>query len=253
MVPLARARLTLTTGAIRSWAWPGGGWIGNSKPIGQIFSWTADGTTLAFQQRNGSEGALSLSFLAAVAGTLAAVVLTGILVRRCVRVRRADLLAWTIAATAITIALAAYALGAYRDLAPGAHEHPAARHHRARHQSGVIQDRNAHPLRPRHHPRRPHREHVHPDPPRHLPEHSDRLVNASHGSGHPASPRPGPAHHRGHRPRPGTLNAPPTAAEAVALYDRPEPRSGVDRPVYYRRRGRCRHAAARVVPVSGPV
>ena len=112
--------VTLTTGAIRSWAWPGGGWIGNSKPIGQIFSWTADGTTLAFQQRNGSGGAMSLSFLAAVAGTLAAVVLTGMLVRRCVRVRRADLLAWTIAAAAITIALAAHALGAYRGLAPGA-------------------------------------------------------------------------------------------------------------------------------------
>ena len=112
--------VTLTTGAIRSWAWPGGGWIGNNKPIGQIFSWTADGTTVAFQQRNGSGGALSLSFLAAVAGTLAAVVLTGMLVRRCVRVRRADLLAWTIAAAAITIALAAHALGAYRGLAPGA-------------------------------------------------------------------------------------------------------------------------------------
>jgi hypothetical protein len=112
--------VTLATGAVRSWAWPGGGWIGNNKPIGQIFSWTADGTTLAFQQRNGSGGEMSLSFLAAVAGTLAAVVLTGILVRRCVRVRRADLLAWTIAAAAITIALAAHALGAYRDLAPGA-------------------------------------------------------------------------------------------------------------------------------------
>jgi hypothetical protein len=112
--------ITLATGAIRSWAWPGGGWIGNNKPIGQIFSWTADGTTLAFPQRNGSGGELSLSFLAAIAATLAAVVLTGILVRRCVRVRRADLLAWTIAAAAITIALAAHALGAYRDLAPGA-------------------------------------------------------------------------------------------------------------------------------------
>jgi hypothetical protein len=112
--------VTLTTGAIRSWAWPGGGWIGNNKPIGQIFSWTADGTTLAFQQRNGSGGAISLSFLAAVAGTLAAVVLTGILARRCARARRADLLAWTIAAAAITIALAAHTLGAYRDLAPGA-------------------------------------------------------------------------------------------------------------------------------------
>ena len=112
--------VTLATGAIRSWAWPGGGWIGNNKPIGQIFSWTADGTTLAFQQRNGNGGAMSLSFLAAVAGTLAAVALTGMLVRRCVRVRRAGLLAWTIAATAITIALAAHAFGAYRGLAPGA-------------------------------------------------------------------------------------------------------------------------------------
>ena len=112
--------VTLATGAIRSWAWPGGGWVGNNKPIGQIFSWTADGTTLAFQQRNGSGGALSLSFLAAIAATLAAAVLTGMLVRRYVRVRRSDLLAWTIAAAAITIALAAHTLGAYRDLAPGA-------------------------------------------------------------------------------------------------------------------------------------
>ena len=112
--------VTLATGAVRSWAWPGGGWIGNNKPIGQIFSWTADGTTLAFQQRNGSWGALSLSFLAAAAGALAAAVLTGMLVRRCVRVRRADLLAWAIAAAAVTIALAAHALGAYRVLAPGA-------------------------------------------------------------------------------------------------------------------------------------
>lgn len=42
--------VTLATGAIRSWAWQGGGWIGNNKPIGRIFSWTADGTTLEFQQ-----------------------------------------------------------------------------------------------------------------------------------------------------------------------------------------------------------
>jgi hypothetical protein len=42
--------VTLATGAIRSWAWPGGGWIGNNKPFGQVFSWTADGTTLEFQQ-----------------------------------------------------------------------------------------------------------------------------------------------------------------------------------------------------------
>jgi hypothetical protein len=42
--------VTLATGAVRSWAWPGGGWIGNFKPFGQVFSWTADGTTLEFQQ-----------------------------------------------------------------------------------------------------------------------------------------------------------------------------------------------------------
>jgi hypothetical protein len=42
--------VTLATGAIRSWAWQGGGWIGNFKPSGQVFSWTADGTTLEFQQ-----------------------------------------------------------------------------------------------------------------------------------------------------------------------------------------------------------
>ena len=42
--------VTLATGAIRSWAWHGGGWVGNFKPSGQVFSWTADATTLAFQQ-----------------------------------------------------------------------------------------------------------------------------------------------------------------------------------------------------------
>jgi RNA polymerase sigma-70 factor (sigma-E family) len=135
--------------------------------------------------------------------------------------------------------------------APQAHLHPAAQHHRAGHQPGVLQDRphlpgckrarhqhapyprrhkdrhrhtegdhrvlrphrtappvpgpvpprlvrlagcavgrpgrprarrlrpprQAHPLRPRPHPRRPHREHVHPDPPRRRPGRSDRLVD----------------------------------------------------------------------------
>jgi len=42
--------VTLATGTIRSWAWQGGGWIGNFKPFGQVFSWTAHGTTLEFQQ-----------------------------------------------------------------------------------------------------------------------------------------------------------------------------------------------------------
>ena len=135
--------------------------------------------------------------------------------------------------------------------APQAHLHPAARHHRAGHQPGVLQDRphlpgprrarlhhaphprrhqdrhrhpagdhrvlrphrtahpvrgpvppglvrlagcavgrpgrpgarrlrpprQANPLRPRPHPRRPHREHVHPDPQRRRPGRSDRLVD----------------------------------------------------------------------------
>jgi hypothetical protein len=42
--------VTLATGAVRSWAWQGGGWIGNFKPSGQVLSWTADGRTLEFQQ-----------------------------------------------------------------------------------------------------------------------------------------------------------------------------------------------------------
>jgi hypothetical protein len=41
--------VTLTTGAIRTWTRPGPGWIGNWKPEGQIFSWSADGRYLAFQ------------------------------------------------------------------------------------------------------------------------------------------------------------------------------------------------------------
>ena len=44
---------TLATGAHRVWAWPGTGWIGNFKPIGQALSWSADGRTLAFQQWGG--------------------------------------------------------------------------------------------------------------------------------------------------------------------------------------------------------
>jgi hypothetical protein len=112
--------VTLSTGAVRSWTWPGGGWIGNNKKCCQVFSWTADGKTLAFPQRNGSGGELSLSFLAAIAGTLAAAVLTLILVGRWARVRRADRLAWAITAAAITIALAVHAFGAYRSLAPEA-------------------------------------------------------------------------------------------------------------------------------------
>jgi hypothetical protein len=42
--------ISLATGAARTWRWPGGGWIGNTKPYGQVLSWSADGKQLAFQQ-----------------------------------------------------------------------------------------------------------------------------------------------------------------------------------------------------------
>jgi hypothetical protein len=45
--------VTLATGATRTWNWPGGGWAGNWKPFGQIFSWSADGRYLEFQQWGG--------------------------------------------------------------------------------------------------------------------------------------------------------------------------------------------------------
>ena len=45
--------ITLATGAKREWRWPRGGWVGNFKPYGQVFSWTADGRKLAFQQWGG--------------------------------------------------------------------------------------------------------------------------------------------------------------------------------------------------------
>jgi hypothetical protein len=47
--------VTPATGAIRRWTWPGNGWIGNWKPYGQIFSWSADGKTLEFQQWGGGK------------------------------------------------------------------------------------------------------------------------------------------------------------------------------------------------------
>lgn len=43
----------LATGTVRSWAWHGSGHIGNWKPTGQIFSWSADGRYLEFQQWGG--------------------------------------------------------------------------------------------------------------------------------------------------------------------------------------------------------
>jgi hypothetical protein len=48
--------VTLATGTVRSWVWHGKGNIGNWKPMGQIFSWSADGRYLAFQQWGGHLG-----------------------------------------------------------------------------------------------------------------------------------------------------------------------------------------------------
>ena len=45
--------ITLATGAARQWVWPGTGWVGNFKPIGEPLSWTADGRMLAFQKWTG--------------------------------------------------------------------------------------------------------------------------------------------------------------------------------------------------------
>lgn len=45
--------ITLASGATRTWTWPGNGWIGNFKPMGQVLSWTSDGRTLEFQQWGG--------------------------------------------------------------------------------------------------------------------------------------------------------------------------------------------------------
>jgi hypothetical protein len=42
--------VTLATGAARKWTWPGSGWVGNFKPMGQPLSWTADGQTIEFQK-----------------------------------------------------------------------------------------------------------------------------------------------------------------------------------------------------------
>jgi hypothetical protein len=46
--------VTLATGTTQTWALHGSGWVGNWKPYGQIFSWSADGKTLEFQQWGGS-------------------------------------------------------------------------------------------------------------------------------------------------------------------------------------------------------
>jgi hypothetical protein len=45
--------VTLATGATRSWVLHGSGAVANWKPFGQVFSWTADGKMLEFQQWGG--------------------------------------------------------------------------------------------------------------------------------------------------------------------------------------------------------
>ena len=60
--------VTLATGSARQWAWPGsahstGVWIGNDKPMGQPFSWTADGRTLAFAISTESGGITTVRLL----------------------------------------------------------------------------------------------------------------------------------------------------------------------------------------------
>ena len=61
---------------------------------------------------------MSLSFLAAAAAALVAAVVTGMLVRRCARMPRLDLIAWVLAAAGLTIALAAQALGYHQGFNP---------------------------------------------------------------------------------------------------------------------------------------
>jgi hypothetical protein len=46
--------INLATGSQREWVWPGTGWVGNFKPIGEPLSWTADGRMLAFQKWTGN-------------------------------------------------------------------------------------------------------------------------------------------------------------------------------------------------------
>ena len=51
--------ISLATGAKRTWRWPGGGWVGNWKPFGQVFSWSAGGNELAFQQWSGGSPSIA--------------------------------------------------------------------------------------------------------------------------------------------------------------------------------------------------
>lgn len=61
---------------------------------------------------------MSTSFVVAVAGALGAIVLLGLLVRRAISVPRIDLIALLVAATGITVALTAQAIGYYKGFNP---------------------------------------------------------------------------------------------------------------------------------------
>lgn len=61
---------------------------------------------------------MSISFLVAAGGTLAALVAIILLVRRCVQAARADLVAWVLALAGMVIGLAAQAAGYHRGFAP---------------------------------------------------------------------------------------------------------------------------------------
>jgi quinol monooxygenase YgiN len=61
---------------------------------------------------------MSISFLVAAGGTLAALVATILLIRRCVQAARVDLVAWILALAGMVIGLAAQAVGYHRGFAP---------------------------------------------------------------------------------------------------------------------------------------
>ena len=61
---------------------------------------------------------MSISFIAALAGTAAAAVGTGLLTRLCLRMSRMDMIAWILALAGLTIALAAQAAGYKRGFGP---------------------------------------------------------------------------------------------------------------------------------------
>ena len=61
---------------------------------------------------------MSISFVAALAGTVLAAVGTGLAIRLCVRKPRTDMVAWVIALVGLTVALAAQAAGYRRGVTP---------------------------------------------------------------------------------------------------------------------------------------